>query len=129
VPSSSYGRGMLRKDGGLNKIFLTYLFCDQAIAIQFLKDVDLLRGKVQCNSCGRYITWSAQRNIPERLEWRCRRKVAGARCSKSRSMNHGSKVLQSKYICNVIIEGNHRVTEGKSYFENTKFNIFPLSCA
>jgi len=44
MPSSSYGRGMLRKDGGPNNIFLTYQFCDHAIAIQFLKDVGLLRG-------------------------------------------------------------------------------------
>jgi len=36
---------MLRKDGGPNKIILAYQFCDQAIAIQFLKDVGLLWGK------------------------------------------------------------------------------------
>jgi len=48
MPSSSYGRGMLRKDGGPNKIFLTYQFCDQAIAIQFLKDVGFLR--VRCSA-------------------------------------------------------------------------------
>ena len=52
MPSSSYGRGMLRKDGGTNKIFLAYQFRDQAIAIQFLKDVGLLWVNVQCNSCG-----------------------------------------------------------------------------
>jgi len=50
MPSSSYGRGMLRKNGGPNKIFLTYQFCVQAIAIQFLKDVDLLRRMLHCNS-------------------------------------------------------------------------------
>jgi len=36
---------------GPNKIFLTFLFCDQAMAIQFLKNVDLLRSKAQCNTC------------------------------------------------------------------------------
>jgi len=46
VPMSSYGRGMLREDGGTNKIFLTFLFCDQDISLQFLKDVGLLRRKV-----------------------------------------------------------------------------------
>jgi len=47
---SSYGRPMLREFGP-NKIFLTFLFCDQAMAIQFLKNVGLLRSKVQCNTC------------------------------------------------------------------------------
>jgi hypothetical protein len=42
VPRSSYGRAMLREDGGPNKIFLAYLFCDRTIAIHFLKDVGLL---------------------------------------------------------------------------------------
>ena len=63
MPSSSYGRGMLRKDGGTNKIFLAYQFRDQAIAIQFLKDVGLLWGNVQCNSSGRNFTCSAQPDL------------------------------------------------------------------
>jgi len=40
---------MLREDDAPNKMFLTFLFSDQAIAITFLKDVGLLRCKVQCN--------------------------------------------------------------------------------
>ena len=43
VPGFSYGRLMLRQDGAPNRFFLTYIFCDQAIAIDFLKDVGLLR--------------------------------------------------------------------------------------
>jgi hypothetical protein len=70
---------MLREDGGPNKIFLTLLFCDEAIAIVFLKDVDLLRSKVQCNTCGRNVTWSAQIIIPEGFRWLCRKKVAGVK--------------------------------------------------
>jgi len=46
VPRFSYGRRMLQEDGGSNTMFLTYLFCDEVIAIQFLKDVGLLRSKV-----------------------------------------------------------------------------------
>jgi len=81
VPKSSYGRAMLREDGGPNKFLLTYLFCDQAMAILLLKDVGLLRSKVQCITFRRDMTWSAQPNIPEGFWWRCRRKVAGAKCS------------------------------------------------
>jgi len=36
---------MLQEDGGPNTMFLTYLFCDEGIAIQFLKDLRLLRSK------------------------------------------------------------------------------------
>jgi len=46
VPGSSYGRGMLREDGGPNKTFFTYLFCDRDMGIQFMKDVGLLWSKV-----------------------------------------------------------------------------------
>jgi len=49
LPRFSYGRGMVRKDGAPNWIFLTYLFGPQELAIQFLKDVGLIRGQVQCH--------------------------------------------------------------------------------
>ena len=42
-----------------------FLFSDQATGIQFLKDVGLIRSKVQCNSCGRDMTWYAEPNIPD----------------------------------------------------------------
>ena len=42
VPGFSYRRGFVREDGGPNKLFLTYLFCDQAMGIEFLKNVGLL---------------------------------------------------------------------------------------
>jgi len=89
VPKSSHGRAMLWEDGAPNKIFLTYLLCDQAMAIQFLKDMGLLRSNMKCNTCGR--------DILEGFRWRCRRKVAGAKCSESRSVKHGSWFQQSKY--------------------------------
>jgi hypothetical protein len=51
VPPSSYGRRMLREDGAPNKIFLTILFSDHAMAIPFMQDVGLIRTKVQCCCC------------------------------------------------------------------------------
>jgi hypothetical protein len=52
VSPSSYGRRMLRDDGAPNKIFLMFLFCGHAMAIQFMQDVGLIRTKAQCNTCG-----------------------------------------------------------------------------
>ena len=51
VSKFSDGRRMLCADGGPNRIFLTCLFCDMALAIQFMKDVDLIRSKVRSNTC------------------------------------------------------------------------------
>jgi len=48
VPRFSYGRGMLRDDGAPNRFFINYLCCDQAMAIQFMKEVGWLQSKVQC---------------------------------------------------------------------------------
>ena len=76
---SSYECPMLREDSGPNRDFLAYLFCDQGIAMQFLKDMGLLRSKVQCNTCGRDMTWSAEPGIPAGFRWRCRKKVAGVK--------------------------------------------------
>jgi hypothetical protein len=59
VPTSSFGREMLGKDCDVNKLFLTYLFSDRDLGIQFLKDVGLVRSKVTCNTCGRDMAWFA----------------------------------------------------------------------
>jgi hypothetical protein len=80
VPRSSFGRTSLGKDGEANKLFLTYLFSDMDLGIQFLKDAGLIRSKVTCNTCGRDMTWYAE---PKRdgFKWRCRRSVVV--CSES----------------------------------------------
>ena len=57
VPRMSFVRRMLRDDGAPNRFFLMYLFCDESMAIQYLKDIGLLRSKMQCNTCGRDMTW------------------------------------------------------------------------
>ena len=76
--------------------FLMYLFSDQAIAIDFLKDVVLLRSKMLCNICHRDMTWSVQPNLSDGFRWRCRRRVAGTRCRESASIRHGSWFQLSK---------------------------------
>ena len=48
VPQTSFRRDSLGYCGELNKLFLTFLFRDHAIGLQFLKDVGLIRSKVQC---------------------------------------------------------------------------------
>ena len=47
VPRSLYGRRMLREDGGPNRDFLAYLFCDHGFAMKFFKDVGLIWSEVQ----------------------------------------------------------------------------------
>jgi len=86
----------LRMDVGCcwNMDFLAYLFCDHGFAMQFLKYVGLIRSKVQCYTCGRDITWSAETSIPERFRWQFRKKVA----PESRSIKHGSWFQQSNLM-------------------------------
>jgi len=77
IPRGSFRSRMLRQDSGPNRDFIIYLFCDSGLAMPFLKDVGLLRSKLQCNTCGQVKTWSSEFSIPEGFRWRCRRKVAG----------------------------------------------------
>ena len=56
VPPFSYERGWLRDDGGLNRLFFTFLFCDMALAIRFLQDVKLIRSEVLCETCEHFIS-------------------------------------------------------------------------
>ena len=90
VPATSFRRDSLGYPGDANKLFLTFLFCDRNIGMQFLKDVGLICSKVQCNSCGRDMTWYADPSKLDDFKWRCRRMVAETRCSGSRSIRHGS---------------------------------------
>ena len=55
VSSFSYGRRMLRDDGDPNRFFLMYLFYVQSLAIQFLKDIDLLR--IRCSVIPAVVIW------------------------------------------------------------------------
>jgi hypothetical protein len=50
VPKSSFERDSLGFSGEANKLFLTFLYSNHAIGVQFLKDVGLIRSKVECNS-------------------------------------------------------------------------------
>jgi len=86
----SYRRPMLKDDGGPNRRFLNYLFCDQFFAIAFLKDVDLLRSTMLFNTFGRDMTWSAASSTSEGFRWWCNRRAAGVRCNQSASIKQGS---------------------------------------
>ena len=88
VPRTSFRRDSLGYCGDAKKLFLTFLFSDHAVGLQFLKDVGLIRSKVQCNSCGHDMTWHADPTALDRFRWRCRR-GAGTRCSGYRSIRHG----------------------------------------
>jgi hypothetical protein len=90
VPRLSHGHRMLRSDGGPNKLLLIYLFTDHSMAIEFLKDIGLLRRTMHYNSCGRDMTWSVRSTVSDGFVWRCQRRVAGAACNQSTSIRHGS---------------------------------------
>jgi hypothetical protein len=45
VATTSYGRIALGDDGDANKLFLTYLFGDKQVGLQFLKDVGLFAAR------------------------------------------------------------------------------------
>jgi len=90
VPRCSYGHRMLRSDGGPNRSFFFYLFTDKAMAIEFLKEIGLLRRTMQCDSCGRDMTWSVRSNLNDGFISRCQRRVAGAACDRYTSIRHRS---------------------------------------
>ena len=77
VPKCSNNRRMLRSDGGPNRSFFFCLFSD-VMATEFLKEIGLLRKTMQCDSCGRDMTWSVRSKIHDGFIWRCQRRVAGA---------------------------------------------------
>jgi len=99
MPRFSYGRRMLQHDGGPNRYFLMYLFSEQSIAIEFLRDVGLLQNKMQCNTCGRDMAWSADSNLPKGFRWRCQMRIAGVRCNQSESIKGRgySRVISLRY--------------------------------
>ena len=72
-----YGRDSLVYRGDAKKLFLTFLFCDRNIGIQFLKDVGLIRSKMLCNCCGRDMTCYQYSSKADGFRWRRRRMIAG----------------------------------------------------
>jgi hypothetical protein len=95
VAMFSHGRRMLRADGGPNKSFFFNVFNDHAMAIEFLKDIGLLRRTMQCDNCRRDMTWSERPALHDGFRWRCQRRVAGASCNRSTSIRHESWFQQS----------------------------------
>jgi hypothetical protein len=48
APKSNFGCAVLGVDGAVNKPFLTYVFIDMDIAMDFLKDCSLIRRQMTC---------------------------------------------------------------------------------
>ena len=75
VPQMSFRRDSLGFCGDANKLSPAFLFSDHAIGLQFLKDVGLIRSKLQCNSCGRDMVWhAAPRSLHVCGELQCTRR-------------------------------------------------------
>jgi len=88
--------------------------------MQFLKDVGLIRSKVQCSTCDRDMTWYADPSISNGFRWRCRRTVFGVLYSASSSIRTGSWFQQNKLTFREILlvtygivcrETAHRIIE------------------
>jgi hypothetical protein len=94
-PKASFHRDSMGYCCDVNKFFLAFLFCDHSTGVNFLKDVGIIRSEVQCNLCGRNMTWYAEPSVSDGFRWRCRRSVHGTRCSGARSIRHGSWFLTS----------------------------------
>jgi len=90
VPRISYDRGLMRKDGAPNRMFLTFFLRHQELSIQFLKELGLIRSKVQCNICERDMTWTVVPHRTDGFRWPCRKSVARVRCRGTASIRHGS---------------------------------------
>jgi len=107
VPKTSYGHASLVDDEA-NKPFLTFLFSDTDLGIQFLKDVALLCSKVPCNICGRDMTWCAEPKLKDGFRWRCRR-TAAVICSETKSIRHDSWFQQSKLTLQEVMYLTHDI--------------------
>ena len=95
-PKHLFGRDSLGFSGEANKLFLTFLCSNNVIGLQFLKDVGLIRSKVECNSCCRDMTCYADPSAIDGFRWRGRRMVVGTRCLGSRSIRHGAWFQRSE---------------------------------
>ena len=74
-------------------------FCiTYSLATEFLKDIGLLRRTMQCDSCGRDMTWSVRSKLSDGFLWRCQRRVAG-----TASIRHGSWFQLSRLAVQEII--------------------------
>ena len=69
----------------------------------------LYRTFVLLNTCGGDITWSTEPCIPQGFRCRCRRRVAGTRCSESRSIKHGSWSQPSNFTFQEILLITHDI--------------------
>ena len=90
VPATSYGRSSHGRNGIATKFFLTLLFSDKALSLQFLKDVGLLPAKMMCPTCRHDMSWCADLNRKDGYRYRCRRRTSASGCSVSMSIRHGS---------------------------------------
>jgi hypothetical protein len=63
VPKTSFQRESLGFCGDAHKLFLTFLFGEPAIGVQFVKDAGIIRSNMLCNSRGRDMTWYADPSV------------------------------------------------------------------
>ena len=109
VPKRSYWHSALGINGGVNMVFLTFLFSDKDLGIRFLKDVGLISSKVPYNTCGRDMTWCAEPTTTDGFRWQCRRKVAEVKCSQSNAIRQGSWFQQSKLTFQEVLYLTHDI--------------------
>jgi hypothetical protein len=108
VTPFSFWRGLYRDDGGPNRLFFTYRFCDKARAFRFLTDATLIRSQVLCDHCGRFMGLCAEPSSSEGFRWRCNTRSAGITCRRSLSIRDGSWFQQSNLTFLEILLLTHK---------------------
>ena len=63
VPSTTYSWAILGATGALNNLFIAFMFSDQNVGVQFLKDVRLIPSSRICCKCGSPMSWFVDSSV------------------------------------------------------------------
>jgi len=71
VPSTTYGQATLGATGAPNKLFIAFLFSDDDVGAQFLRDVGLIPNSMVCCKRGSQMSLCVDCNVKAVYQRRC----------------------------------------------------------
>ena len=95
VSSATYGRTTMGPSGVPNKMFITFLFSDHDVGVQFLKFVGLYPSSMVCCKCGWQMTWCVDSIVKDGYRGRYMTAISASTCRVSTSVRHGTRFQQS----------------------------------